>query len=89
MVATCHHKNMVTVEHVIPLSNGGKNHINNIDIICLSCNRARNFLKQFYENKGSIVPVEYWQISLEPSLDYQVAYHYKQYHDIFLKARFG
>ncbi|MDA8610036.1 HNH endonuclease [Euryarchaeota archaeon] len=81
--------NTPTIEHIIPLSNGGSNRKNNLTVICRACNHARNFVKQFFENKGERVPVEYWQCSLLSSLLPIVEHYYYDYHKIFLNARFG
>ena len=89
MVETLNHPNMATVEHVIPLDHGGTNDPSNIDIICLSCNRARNSVKQHFDNRSRRVPSEYWQCSLRHSLIYIIDRFYKEYHVIFLNARFG
>ena len=89
MVATCNHTTMATLEHVIPLSHGGSNHSSNLDVICLSCQRARNYVKQYFENQEDFVPKEYWQLSLCPSLIHFIDAYYIIYHDIFIKARFG
>ena len=89
MVTTRNHKSKATIEHVNPLDNGGCNSMTNLEVICLACNRARNSVKQYFEVNGEIVPVEYWQCSLKSSLIYIVDCFYKQYHDFFLKARFG
>jgi 5-methylcytosine-specific restriction endonuclease McrA len=83
------HSNMATVEHIIPLDHGGTNDPSNIDIICLSCNRARNSVKQHFDNRYRRVPSEYWQCSLRNSLIYIIDRFYKEYHIIFLIARFG
>jgi hypothetical protein len=81
--------NMPTIEHIIPLSNGGSNHKSNLKVICRACNHARNLVKLFFENKGERVPVEYWQCSLLSSLLPIVEHYYSDYHKIFLNARFG
>ncbi len=89
LVTTRNHQSKATIEHVKPLDNGGSNFMSNLEVICLACNRARNSVKQYFEVKGEIVPVEYWQCSLRSSLIDTVDRFYKQYHDFFLKARFG
>lgn len=76
-----------TIEHIIPLDQGGDNRIQNIEIICLACNRARNYVKQDYQNRNLIVPIEYWQCSLIGVLDYIVNAFYREYHELFLKVR--
>ena len=83
------HPQYATLEHVIPLDHGGTNHISNLDIICNSCNSARNYVKQYFDNRNRRVPREYWQCSLRSSLLYIIDRYYKEYHDIFLIARFG
>jgi hypothetical protein len=83
------HPNMATVEHIIPLDHDGTYDPSNIDIICLSCNRARNSVKQHFDNLYRRVPSEYWQCSLRNSLIYTIDRFYKEYHIIFLIARFG
>ena len=89
MVETLNHPYMATLEHVIPLDHGGTNDPSNLDIICLSCNRARNSVKQHFDNCSRRVPKEYWQCSLRNSLIYIIDRFYKEYHVIFLIARFG
>ena len=90
LVATSDNMDMsATIEHVLPLSNGGSNHKSNLTVICRACNFARNSVKQFFENKNERVPVEYWQCSLSSSLQNIVEHFYKDYHDSFLNARFG
>lgn len=78
-----------TIEHVKPLDHGGDNRIQNIEIICLACNQARNYVKQDYQNKNLIVPVEYWQCSLIKALDNIVNAFYREYHELFLKVRYS
>jgi hypothetical protein len=89
LVAICDTMDKATIEHVLPLSNGGSNEKRNLAVICRACNYARNFVKQFFENKGERVPVEYWQCSLLSSLLPIVEHYYYDYHKIFLNARFG
>ena len=89
MVTIRDHPAMATIEHVKPLGDYGTNSKNNLEVICLACNRARNFVKQYFDGLGQIVPVEYWQCSLRTSLLYIVNCFYEQYHKIFLNARFG
>jgi len=88
MVGDPNHANMATLEHVEPLDHGGSNHPSNLDVICLSCQRARNYVKQFFENKNRLVPKEYWQLSLCYDLIYLVDRFYKEFHLIFLQRRF-
>jgi hypothetical protein len=88
MVGDPNHANMATLEHVEPLDHGGSNHPSNLDVICLSCQRARNYVKQFFENKNRLVPKEYWQLSLRFDLIYLVDRFYKEFHLIFLQRRF-
>ena len=88
MVGDPNHANMATLEHVEPLDHGGSNHPSNLDVICLSCQRARNSVKQFFENQKRLVPKEYWQLSLCYDLIYLVDRFYKEFHVIFLKCRF-
>ena len=88
MVGDPSHANMATLEHVEPLDHGGSNHPSNLDVICLSCQRARNFVKQFFEKQKRLVPKEYWQLSLCYDLIYLVDRFYKEFHVIFLKRRF-
>ena len=88
MVGEPNHANMATLEHVEPLHHGGTNHPSNLDVLCLSCQRARNFVKQFFENKNRRVPKEYWQLSLSYDLIYLVDRFYKEFHLIFLQRRF-
>ena len=83
------HPQYATLEHVIPLDHGGTNHPSNLDVICTSCNSARNSVKQHFDNRFRQVPKEYWQISLCSSLIYNIDRFYKEYHIIFLNARFG
>jgi len=56
----------VTIEHIQPMDllHGGDSNISNIEIICDSCNNARNKLKQKYELKGDILPDKFWYLSL-------------------------
>tara|TARA_B100001996_G_C18299462_1_gene454041 strand:+ start:84 stop:527 length:444 start_codon:yes stop_codon:yes gene_type:complete len=56
----------VTIEHIQPMDflHGGASNISNIEIICDSCNNARNKLKQKYELKGDILPDKFWYLSL-------------------------
>ena len=83
------HPQYATLEHVIPLDHGGTNHLTNLDVICTSCNSARNSVKQHFDNRSRQVPKEYWQVSLRNSLIYIIDRFYKEYHIIFLNARFG
>jgi hypothetical protein len=78
-----------TLEHIIPLDHGGTNHPNNLDVICTSCNSARNTVKQHFDNRSRQVPIEYWQYSLRNSFIYSIDRFYKEYHVVFLNARFG
>ena len=44
----------LTIEHIIPLSEGGSNHLDNIDLACKDCNSKKgreSFLKRRAENK--------------------------------------
>ena len=89
LVGTPGHPQYATLEHVIPLDHGGTNHLTNLDVICTSCNSARNSVKQHFDNRSRQVPKEYWQVSLRSSLIYIIDRFYKEYHIIFLNARFG
>jgi len=40
--ATCGSTENVTVDHVIPLSRGGRHSIGNLQTLCLSCNSSKN-----------------------------------------------
>ena len=88
MVGNPNHANMATLEHVEPLHHGGSNHPSNLDVICLSCQRARNSVKIHFDNQGRVVPKEYWQLSLCNSLIYLVEHFYNEFHVIFLQYRF-
>jgi len=89
MVGDPDHPQYATIEHIIPLDHGGTNNPDNLDVICYSCNTARNSVKQYFDNRGHRVPKEYWQISLSKSIQHFIDAFYGEYHTIFLKARFG
>ena len=56
----------VTIEHIQPMDlvHGGDSNMSNLEIICYSCNNARNKLKQKYELKGDILPDKFWYSSI-------------------------
>ena len=89
LVAICDTMDKATIEHVLPLSNGGSNHKSNLAVICRACNYARNSVNQFFKNRDQCVPIEYWQCSLSPSLLPIIEHYYSDYHKIFLNARSG
>ena len=89
MVGDPGHPQSATLEHVIPLHHGGTNHPSNLDVICNSCNSARNTVKQYFDARFRRVPFEYWQCSLVKSLKHIIDHFYNEYHIIFLNARFG
>jgi 5-methylcytosine-specific restriction endonuclease McrA len=38
----CKTKEKITIDHIIPLSKGGKNNIDNLQPLCISCNCSKN-----------------------------------------------
>lgn len=89
MVGDSGHLHKATLEHIIPLDHGGTDHLSNLDVICTSCNSARNSVKQYFENRSRHIPREYWRSSLSRYEIYTIDRYYKEYHTIFLNARFG
>ena len=89
LVGTPGHPQYATLEHVVPLDHGGTDHLSNLDVICTSCNSARNSVKQYFENRSRHIPKEYWRASLCRFEIYTIDRRYKEYHTIFLNARFG
>ena len=77
-----------TIEHNIPLDDGGLNEMPNISIICGACQSANNGVKQHFKLQGELVPSEYWVLSLD-FLTYEqiIKILYAQQHKIFLKKR--
>jgi len=77
-----------TIEHNIPLDDGGLNEMCNISIICGACQSANNGVKQYFKLQGELVPSEYWVLSLD-FLTYEdiIKRLYTEYHNIFLKKR--
>tara|TARA_B100000470_G_C19656818_1_gene331337 strand:- start:164 stop:496 length:333 start_codon:yes stop_codon:yes gene_type:complete len=57
----------VTTEHVQPVDekHGGADNMSNLEIICSSCQCARNQLKQFFENCDDILPDKFWYASIK------------------------
>lgn len=45
----------VTVDHVVPLSRGGKNTISNIQALCLRCNASKGTTTRDYRDVGALV----------------------------------
>lgn len=41
MCAACHSEHSLTVDHVIPMSIGGKHEIDNLQVLCRSCNSKK------------------------------------------------
>ena len=77
-----------TIEHNIPLDDGGLNEMCNISIICGACQSANNSVKQHFKIRGEIVPSEYWTLSLDMlSFGHLVECFYSQFHGIFLEKR--
>ena len=91
LTATCSKTpTAATVEHIVPLFQGGTNSVDkNIEIICLSCNQARNSLLQHYQNRNVTVPIEYWQLSLIRSYSGVINSYYREFHEFFLKVRYS
>lgn len=72
-----------TVEHVIPLSEGGAHTLSNVVIICHSCNDARN---QLLTNNRAFPGVcrFYWSVSLSQTLEPLLLQFYSELHREFL-----
>ena len=49
--ARCGEKKKLTVDHVVPLSKGGSNYIDNIQPLCSSCNSSKGAKRKDYRNK--------------------------------------
>ena len=56
----------VTTEHIQPVDPryGGLDNQSNYEIICRSCQCARNQIKQFYENRNEPLPDKFWLASI-------------------------
>jgi 5-methylcytosine-specific restriction endonuclease McrA len=47
----CGGKEKLTIDHIIPLSGGGRNSIENIQPLCLRCNSSKNALTEDYRGR--------------------------------------
>jgi hypothetical protein len=54
----CGKKPATSIDHVIPLSEGGQNTIDNLQLLCTNCNKAKGKKEGDYR-KGRIVPADY------------------------------
>lgn len=41
MCASCHQENDLTIDHIVPMSLGGKHEIENLQVLCRSCNSKK------------------------------------------------
>jgi 5-methylcytosine-specific restriction endonuclease McrA len=37
----CHRRTNLTIDHIVPLSKGGSDHISNLQLLCRACNTAK------------------------------------------------
>ena len=56
--------NKMTIDHIIPLSQGGTNEFSNLQLACHSCNRLKNNFKEdeFYGMVSRIFWYHKWQM---------------------------
>lgn len=55
--------NKMTIDHIMPLSQGGTDDFSNLQLACHSCNRLKNNFKEndFYELMTKILRYHRWQ----------------------------
>jgi hypothetical protein len=54
----CGKKPATSIDHVIPLSEGGQNTIDNLQLLCTNCNKQKGARVEDYR-KGNVVPADY------------------------------
>lgn len=83
--------NMATIEHILPIKEGGANESENLIAMCLACNRARGYAynQARKTSREEIDDVLEWlwmhlnQNRLRHVVDIQLAKFYPNHHHIF------
>lgn len=54
LCAGCHNSDVLTLDHVQPLSKGGRNQIHNVQPLCIKCHRSKDNIPQTTRCKANL-----------------------------------